>query len=71
MLPHTAAAGAARAEAMFAIMIDLATDPDDPAAALAKILALIQAAMDDVSRFVPQQMRQAASEQAQAVADSL
>lgn len=71
VLPHSAASGAARASAAFSMVIDLATSPDDPAAALAQILALMQAMLADVSRFVPAAMQQTAAAQVQAVADQL
>jgi len=71
VLPHSATAGAARASASFQVVIDLATDPDDPAAALAQIIALMQAMLADVGRFVPAAMQQTAADQVQAVADSL
>jgi hypothetical protein len=71
VLPHTAQAGAARASATFSLVINIATNPDDPAAALAQILALMQAMLADVSRFVPPAMQQTAANQVQAVADQL
>ena len=71
VLPHTAQAGAARAHAAFSVVIDLATDPADPAAALAQIIALMQAMMADVARFVPPAMQQTDAADVQAVADSL
>ena len=71
VLPHTAQAGAARAVAAFSVVIDLGTNPDDPAAALAKILALMQQMLADVQRFVPPAMTQTATDQVQQVADSL
>lgn len=71
VLPHSAVSGAARASATFAMVIDLATNPDDADAALAQILALVQAMLADVSRFVPAAMQQTAADQVQAVADQL
>ena len=71
VLPHSATAGAARAHASFQVVIDLATNPDDPAAALAQIIALMEAMLADVGRFVPAAMQQTAQDQVQQVADSL
>jgi len=71
VLPHSATAGAARAHASFQVVIDMATDPTDPAAALAQIIAFMQAMMADVARFVPAAMQQTAADQVQQVADSV
>jgi hypothetical protein len=71
VLPVTAQAGAARAHAAMAMVIDIGTNPDDPAAALAQIVALMQAMLADVARFVPPAMQQTAATDVQAVADSL
>jgi hypothetical protein len=69
VLPHSATAGAARAHAAFSVVIDLATDPEDPAAALAQIIAFMEAMLTDVGRFVPAAMQQTAADQVQVVAD--
>jgi hypothetical protein len=71
VLPHNAAAGAARAHASFAMVIQIASDTEDPAAALAQIIALMQAMLADVGRFVPAAMQQTAATDIQAVADQL
>jgi hypothetical protein len=71
VLPHNAQAGAARAVAAFSVVIDLGTNADDPAAALAKILALVQQIMADVQRFVPPAFQQTAQDTVQAAADAL
>ena len=66
VLPHTAAAGAARAAAIFERIITIASDadPTDAGEALARIAGIAEAAIGDVGRFVPAQMRQAAAEEA-------
>lgn len=70
VLPHTAQAGAARAHAAFSLMIGMATGPhEDPADALAAIIAFAQAMMADLIRFVPPAMQETAASQVQAVAD--
>lgn len=77
VLPHTAAAGAARAAAVFERMFTIAQDAtsadasaDDKDFALQRILAIAEAAIGDVGRFAPAAMRQAASDQvAQMVAE--
>ena len=71
MLPQTAAAGAATAHATFLAAIDIGTGADDPAAALAQIVALLQAMLAQVAQYVPAAMQQTAAANVQAVADSL
>ena len=71
VLPHTATAGAARASVMFSQVIGLASGEGDPADLLAKILAMCQAAIADVDRFVPDQMRQAAAADVDAMISGL
>jgi hypothetical protein len=55
-LPHSAAAGCARASAYFE---QIAADSSDPA----EVRRLAQAALEDVGRFVPDPMRQAARDE--------
>lgn len=72
VLPHSAAAGSARASVMFARVIDLAGGtPEDPAAVLAQILTMCQAALADVDRFVPDAMRQTAADDVDAMISGL
>jgi|SRR6266516_1846537 len=55
-LPHNAAAGCARARAYFE---QITASSDDPA----EVRRLAQAALDDVGRFVPDTMLQAARDE--------
>ena len=73
VLPHTAQAGAARAAAIFERIITIASDadPDNAAIALARIQGIAEAAIGDVSRFVPPGMRQAAGDEAASMISSL
>ena len=73
VLPHTAAAGAARAAAIFERIITIASDadPTDAAVALARIAGIAEAAIGDVGRFVPPGMRQAAGDEAASMISSL
>jgi hypothetical protein len=66
VLPHSAQAGAARTSAILAQAIGLAAspDPEQMAETLARVLAMMQAALADVDRFVPDAMRDTAADEA-------
>jgi hypothetical protein len=61
LLPHNAQAGAARAMVVFRQIIALADDGGD--GALAQIAALARGGLDDVTRFAPEPMHQAAADE--------
>jgi hypothetical protein len=66
VLPHDARAGAARTSAILTQAIDLGTnpDPEELATVLAQVVAMMQAALADVDRFVPDGFRQTAADEA-------
>jgi hypothetical protein len=66
VLPHDARAGAARTSVILSQAIDLGTnpDPDQLADVLARLVSMMQAALADVDRFVPDGFRQTAADEA-------
>jgi hypothetical protein len=69
VLPQNAHGGVAKAAAIFERIITIANDADpaDAGEALARISGIAEAAIGDVSRFVPAAMRQAAADDAAAL----